>query len=602
MTTSRTMRLGLGLTLCLVGMLISWSFVPRLDPWGSHQVLADIRPEKGLAFIASITTSYASDREGVSEALLFEDDVPLTGHQPHADIRTEGRGRFSHWGSSIYLSSTDGSDPTSNGREYRLVFPGLANIPTNQGWLGVLITTLGIVVTPWSRRRPTPPRVHDRRRSRAIVATTMVIAMAGAAAFVDRAALNARAVNTVVEMGDQSAYLGYARSMNETNYSYVGDRNRMPAVPFLQSLALREGQSLQESFESAKAFHIALSLFLVGILGAIFITTTGLAMAAFLTATAGFGVFMLKACYTQADLTFYVLFFASFLSLIRLLRRPALAPAVVTGVLLGVTHLTKAAVLPILGIFCALACIEAFRRRRPPSRVHWRTLGSVACLLLGFFVVIWPYIETSKQVFGHYFYNVNSTFYMWYDSWEEVSAGTRAHGDRVGWPQMPASEIPGPSSYVRSHGIQGCLERVDEGLGEVKKAVTRSFGFHHVVVSLAVSALLLALAGARRSIHLVRCHPTIVAFAVMVTGAYLLLFAWYARIASGVRFSLALLLPILFMLAMILGRLGLPQWNLRFGSRTISAQTTLLVSLWGMLVAVLIPIFATHAASLYAGS
>ena len=35
-----------------------------------------------------------------------------------------------------------------------------------------------------------------------------------------------------------------------------------------------------------------------------------------------------------------------------------------------------------------------------------------------------PYLSTSKRVFGQYFYNVNSTFYMWYDDWPHASVGT----------------------------------------------------------------------------------------------------------------------------------------------------------------------------------
>ena len=33
-------------------------------------------------------------------------------------IRNEGGGAFSHWNGSLYFSTSDHTDPTSNGREY----------------------------------------------------------------------------------------------------------------------------------------------------------------------------------------------------------------------------------------------------------------------------------------------------------------------------------------------------------------------------------------------------------------------------------------------------------------------------------------------------
>lgn len=43
-------------------------------------------------------------------------------------------------------------------------------------------------------------------------------------------------VNVDMQRTDQSAYMDYARRMKTTHYEYIGDRNRMPVYPFLQSL------------------------------------------------------------------------------------------------------------------------------------------------------------------------------------------------------------------------------------------------------------------------------------------------------------------------------------------------------------------------------
>ncbi len=57
-----------------------------------------------------------------STARLFEDERELgPAHTSHSDIRNEGLGRFSHWGRTLYLSSSDRSSITTNKRIYRLL-------------------------------------------------------------------------------------------------------------------------------------------------------------------------------------------------------------------------------------------------------------------------------------------------------------------------------------------------------------------------------------------------------------------------------------------------------------------------------------------------
>lgn len=55
----------------------------------------------------------------VSRLVLTEDGRPLgPEHVGHDAIRLEGRGRYSHWGRMILFSTSDGSDPRTNGRVY----------------------------------------------------------------------------------------------------------------------------------------------------------------------------------------------------------------------------------------------------------------------------------------------------------------------------------------------------------------------------------------------------------------------------------------------------------------------------------------------------
>jgi len=67
---------------------------------------------------------WPSDADGLSKVRLLEDGQYLgPAAVSHDDIRTLGRGRYSHWGAQIYFSSSDSSDPNTNGRVYSLVPP-----------------------------------------------------------------------------------------------------------------------------------------------------------------------------------------------------------------------------------------------------------------------------------------------------------------------------------------------------------------------------------------------------------------------------------------------------------------------------------------------
>ena len=82
-------------------------------------VLSEIHPEHGQCFYARLPSRLLSDLESNSSLLLFEDDRPLgPAHAPHDEMRALGGGRFSHWGAHLYFTTSDNSDPRSNGRRY----------------------------------------------------------------------------------------------------------------------------------------------------------------------------------------------------------------------------------------------------------------------------------------------------------------------------------------------------------------------------------------------------------------------------------------------------------------------------------------------------
>ncbi|MAE71148.1 MAG: hypothetical protein CME06_11865 [Gemmatimonadetes bacterium] len=78
---------------------------------------------KGYAYLFDMPVRLAcdddEDRER-SRVVLYEDDRPLgPPHAMHKDVMRIGGGRFSHWDDRLFFSTSDGSDPNTNGRTYR---------------------------------------------------------------------------------------------------------------------------------------------------------------------------------------------------------------------------------------------------------------------------------------------------------------------------------------------------------------------------------------------------------------------------------------------------------------------------------------------------
>jgi len=59
-----------------------------------------------------------------SRLQVLEDGVSIgPAHTPHSDIAEEGKGRYSHWEDGLLFSTSDNSDPRTNGREYHVLVP-----------------------------------------------------------------------------------------------------------------------------------------------------------------------------------------------------------------------------------------------------------------------------------------------------------------------------------------------------------------------------------------------------------------------------------------------------------------------------------------------
>lgn len=390
------------------------------------------------------------------------------------------------------------------------------------------------------------------------------------------AGFHSQRVNTQIEKADQGAYIAYARQMSLTRYEVVGGRNQMPVFPFLISLIDRHGVTTDELFERAKAMNIVLSmLVLVGVY-LLLRATIPRFESYVMTLIVGFTVYVYRAGYAQAELLFYGLFFLCFLLALRLIREPSWRTAGMLGLVLGVSYLTKAAVLPLLAatLFWGTVAVVAKMREGEVAAQSVRRVAVNVVVVIVFLVTIYPYISTSKERFGHWFYNVNTTFYMWADTWDEVKQTMSGAGDREHWPDLPEHLIPSPTRYFSQHSAGDVAARLANGFwtSELRHLIYMPFGYGKYLIFYALVAVAVAIRAREKVVAKILSDGRWLqaGFALTVIAGYLVAYAFYSPIVRGPRLALVLYIPAMFSIFWLLTRPGIAKMTLfRFGGRDV---------------------------------
>ena len=418
-------------------------------------------------------------------------------------------------------------------------------------------------------------------------------------------------INGRLSANDQSAYISFAKEAYATSFQHTGGRNRMPLFPWLMAMFYSPQMTDQDFFDAGKQLNVWLSVLILVAFGAAFFARFSRLYASYAIISIAFLAFVLKSPFFQADILYYGLFASAFILSLSSLSAPTWRKSFAVGLLFGLAHFTKASALPALLIYCSslgvLYISQLLRRQR--RRDHVVSLGSHALLAaFAFLALLFPYLQESYAKHGSHFYNVNTTFYVWYDSWDDAKVGTRAAGDRVGYPDLPQKEIPRLEKYLSDHTLQQVIDRFRDGAEQLVADGCTSEDSNHrygycsqVGAGLVMLAFSLPLLLHRFSSRQILGASHIIFFVVVIFFVYALGAAWQMPFINGQRLLLVLIVPFFWTLGLIVHSTPVQALRLRLGQMSISAFHLIYGLLGLTLVYEIYLVVAVRAEMMYGG-
>ena len=165
----------------IISLLAVWVFVASNLTWLSSVELevdpSRVNSDGGQAYIVRLDLAFPfalyGDNYAAAHATtqLFENGHALgPAHTAHQTIRDAGKGAFSHWYDTLWFSSSDGTDPRTNGYRYRV--SATRELRAEAIWLAAAITIVGLCfLFPFGRLvRATQAVVDNPRHAAASVA------------------------------------------------------------------------------------------------------------------------------------------------------------------------------------------------------------------------------------------------------------------------------------------------------------------------------------------------------------------------------------------------------------------------------------------------
>lgn len=372
-------------------------------------------------------------------------------------------------------------------------------------------------------------------------------------------------INIDLTVSDQSAYMRFIKEARRLDFNYTGDHNRMPLYPFIQALFYSPDMDDLELFELGKQYNLILSIVLLVCLFIVLFWLFGFFRSYLFILIIAFSLFIFKAVYVQAEILYYSLSALSFVLLLMMLTRPTWLRSIATGIIVGLAYLTKGTILSSLPLFAVLYGVqlvlfgvhEKINHNKERLITFTQRAAYLLVVLVLFALVIFPYAQALKLRFGHYFYNVNTTFYIWFDDWQMAIEEEAKHNFVNQWPShLTDDELPNLRNYLREHSSQQIVDRFVSGFeGQFRNIFDKPFSVTNYWISYLIILMMGILINIDNFRMFVKSNWVTLLFVILYFAGYLIAFAWYCPIACGRRFTYALYIPFLIVIFLVMREL-----------------------------------------------
>ncbi len=118
----------------------------------------------------------------------------------------------------------------------------------------------------------------------------------------------------------------------------------------------------------------------------------------------------------------------------------------------------------------------------------------------------------------------------------------------LGWPRLPADQIPSPAKYWRTHTLGEIAARVGSGFEDMLVRSYSTYWYLKYVVWYGLLLLAVVLSGRRVFVNIVRTHAPLAVFMALYAVSHLVLVAFYHPISGTgtTRFLITFLTPFFY--------------------------------------------------------
>ena len=344
---------------------------------------------------------------------------------------------------------------------------------------------------------------------------------------------------------DENAYLDHVRTiLLSENYWYLGDRNRMPIFNYFLSLFYDLNLNELKNYYNLKIANLALTSFLSMLF---FLKLNKKFQNKFIFINFSFFVLVIPIFALVHQLLVESIFFISFCLMLVYFDQFYNEPSTQNGIKLGFAgafcYLLKYTGLT---VFFAISLFTVIFGLLNKKTIY---IKRFIIVFFTFFILVSPYLYENYTNFNnHIFYNVNSEFYFWADSWEEIVDGVRANNDRVGWPTMEDSELPSFEKYVSEHSFSDVYNRFLFGFKSIGVDYFNlsKLGSHITIISISVLMMSIYLAYKGRVFYVLKLSYFDL-ITILTSGFIILASAFNSYISIGLRYTLPIGIPLFLM-------------------------------------------------------